>query len=61
MNAKEFYKLIIDTNANPTVKQLVSVGVSEGNAVEMLMRMANANTDKVVANAKELYRKEMMK
>ncbi len=61
MNAKEFYKLIIDTNANPTVKQLISVGVSEGNAVEMLMRMANANTDKVVANAKELYRKEMMK
>ena len=61
MNAKEFYKLIIDTNANPTVKQLVSVGVSEGNAVEMLMRMANANTEKVVANAKELYRKEMMK
>lgn len=61
MNAKEFYKLIIDTNANPTVKQLVSVGVSEGNAIEMLMRMANANTEKVVANAKELYRKEMMK
>lgn len=61
MNTKEFYKLIIDTNANPTVKQLVSVGVSEGNAVEMLMRMANANTEKVVANAKELYRKEMMK
>ena len=61
MNAKEFYKLIIDTNANPTVKQLVSVGVSEGNAVEMLMRMANANTDKVVANAKELCRKGMMK
>lgn len=61
MNAKEFYKLIIDTNANPTVKQLVSVGVSEGNAIEMLMRMANANTEKVVANAKKLYRKEMMK
>ena len=61
MNAKEFYKLIIDTNANPTVKQLVSVGVSEGNAIEMLMRMANANTEKVVANAKKLYRKEMIK
>ncbi len=61
MNAKEFYKLIIDTNANPTVKQLISVGVSEGNAVEMLMRMANANTEKIVANARELYRKEMMK
>lgn len=57
MNAKEFYKLIIDTNANPTVKQLISVGVSEGNAVEMIMRMANANTEKVVANARELYRK----
>ena len=38
MNAKEFYKLIIDTNANPTVKQLISVGVSEGNAVEMLIK-----------------------
>ena len=61
MNKKAFLELIIDTNANPTVKQLMSVGVSEGNAVEMLMRMANANTEKVVANAKELYRKEMMK
>lgn len=60
MNAKEFYKLIIDTNANPTVRQLMSVGVSEGNAVEMLMRMANANTEKVVANARELYKKEVI-
>lgn len=61
MNKKDFLELIIETNANPTVKQLVSVGVSEGNAVEMLMRMANANTEKIVANARELYRKEMMK
>ena len=60
MNAKEFYKLIIDTNANPTIRQLMSVGVSEGNAVEMLMRMANANAEKVVANARELYKKEVM-
>lgn len=57
MNAKEFYKLIIDTNANPSLKQLVSLGVREGNAVEMLMRMANANTEKLVANAKELLKK----
>lgn len=61
MNAKEFYKLIIDTNANPTVRQLMSVGVSEGNANEMLMRMNNRSADAIVKSAKELYRKEMMK
>lgn len=57
MSAKEFYKLIIDTNANPTVKQLVSVGVSEGNAVEMLMRMNNRSADAIVKSAKELLKK----
>ena len=60
MNKKAFLELIIQTNANPTVRQLMSVGVSEGNAVEMLMRMANANSEKVVANASELYKKEVM-
>lgn len=60
MNKRAFLELIIQTNANPTVRQLMSVGVSEGNAVEMLMRMANANAENVVANARELYKKEVM-
>ena len=57
MNAKEFYKLIIDTNANPTVRQLMSVGVSEGNANEMIMRMNNRSADAIVKSAKELLKK----
>lgn len=57
MNAKEFYKLIIDTNANPSVRQLMSVGVSEGNAIEMLMRMNNRSADAIVKSAKELLKK----
>lgn len=57
MNAKEFYKLVIETNANPTVRQLMSVGVSEGNAIEMLMRMNNRSADAIVKSAKELLKK----
>ena len=57
MNAKEFYKLSIDTNANPTVRQLMSVGVSEGNANEMIMRMNNRSADAIVKSARELLKK----
>lgn len=57
MNKKEFLELIISTNANPTVRQLMSVGVSEGNAMEMLMRMNNRSADAIVKSAKELLKK----
>lgn len=57
MNKKAFLELIISTNANPTVRQLMSVGVSEGNANEMLMRMNNRSADAIVKSAKELLKK----
>ena len=57
MNKKAFLELIIQTNANPTVRQLMSVGVSEGNANEMLMRMNNRSADAIVKSAKELLKK----
>lgn len=57
MNKRAFLQLIIDTNANPTVRQLMSVGVSEGNANEMLMRMNNRSADAIVKSAKELLKK----
>lgn len=57
MNKKAFLELIISTNANPTVRQLMSVGVSEGNANEMLMRMNNRSADAIVKSARELLKK----
>ena len=57
MNKREFLQLIIETNANPTVRQLMSVGVSEGNAIEMIMRMNNRSADAIVKSAKELLKK----
>lgn len=53
-NARDLYKLIIDTNGNPSVSQLVSIGISEGNAIEMIMRLTNANRNKVIENARKL-------
>lgn len=57
MNKKAFLELIIQTNANPTVRQLMSVGVSEGNAIEMIMRMNNRSADAIVKSARELLKK----
>lgn len=57
MDKRDFLELIIETNANPTVRQLMSVGVSEGNAIEMLMRMNNRSADAIVKSAKELLKK----
>ena len=57
MNKKAFLELIISTNANPTVRQLMSVGVSEGNANEMIMRMNNRSADAIVKSARELLKK----
>lgn len=57
MNKKAFLELIIQTNANPSVRQLMSVGVSEGNANEMIMRMNNRSADAIVKSAEELLKK----
>jgi uncharacterized protein YoaH (UPF0181 family) len=57
MDKRTFLQLIIETNANPTVRQLMSVGVSEGNAIEMIMRMNNRSADAIVKSAKELLKK----
>ena len=57
MNKKAFLELIISTNANPSVRQLMSVGVSEGNAMEMIMRMNNRSADAIVKSARELLKK----
>ena len=57
MNKKAFLELIISTNANPSIRQLMSVGVSEGNANEMIMRMNNKSADAVVKSARELLKK----
>lgn len=43
-----------DTNGNPSVSQLVSIGISKGNAIEMIMRLTNANRNKVIENARKL-------
>lgn len=57
MNKKAFLELIIETNANPTVRQLMSVGVSEGNAIEMVMGLSTKSSDAIVKSAKELLKK----
>ena len=57
MNKKAFLELIIETNANPSIRQLMSVGVSEGNANEMIMRMNNRSADAIVKSARELLKK----
>ena len=57
MNKKAFLELIISTNANPSIRQLMSVGVSEGNANEMIMRMNNRSADAIVKSARELLKK----
>lgn len=57
MNKKEFLQLIIDTNANPSVRQLMSVGVSEGNAIEMIMGLSTKPADAIVKSARELLKK----
>lgn len=57
MNKRAFLQLIIDTNANPSVRQLMSVGVSEGNAIEMIMGLSTKPADAIVKSARELLKK----
>ena len=53
-DGKELYKLIIKTNGNPSVKDLVAIGYSEGDATDMISRMANRNADVLVKTAKKM-------
>lgn len=58
---KEFYKLFIETNGNPSTEQLTKIGIKEGNAVEMVTRMTAVDREKLVAVAKKLYESEVIK
>lgn len=51
--ANKLYKLMIDTDGNPNISQIKELGYSEGQAIEMIIRMANANRKKLVEIAKE--------
>ena len=56
--ANKMYQLVIDTNGNPSISQIKELGYSEGQAIEMTIRMANSNREKLVEIAKERIDKE---
>jgi len=51
--ANKLYKLVIETEGNPSISQIKELGYSEGQALEMTIRMANADRKKLVEIAKE--------
>lgn len=51
--ANKMYKLVIETDGNPSISQIKELGYSEGQALEMTIRMANADRKKLVEIAKE--------
>lgn len=51
--ANRLYKLVIETDGNPSISQIKDLGYSEGQALEMTIRMANADRKKLVEIAKE--------
>lgn len=56
--ANKLYQLVIDTEGNPSISQIKELGYSESQAIEMVIRMANADRAKLVETAKEFIRKE---
>ena len=56
--ANKLYQLVIDTNGDPSISAIKELGYSEGQAIEMVIRMANADRAKLVETAKEFIRKE---
>lgn len=48
------YKLIIKTNGNPSIKDLVAIGYSEGDATDMVARLANKDSETLVKTAKKM-------
>ena len=51
--ANKLYQLVIDTNGDPSISAIKELGYSEGQALEMVIRMANADRTKLVEIARE--------
>lgn len=56
--ANKLYQLVIDTDGDPSISQIKELGYSEGQAIEMTIRMANADRKKLVETAKAFIEKE---
>lgn len=56
--ANKLYQLVIDTNGDPSISQIKELGYSESQAIEMVIRMVNADRNKLVEIAKEFIGKE---
>ena len=52
-NFNELCKVIIETNGNPSTKQVENCGYS----FEAFLRLCNCNKEKLVGKAKEMYGK----
>lgn len=50
--ANKLYQLMIDTDGNPSISQIKELGYSEGQAIELTIRMANADRKKLVEISK---------
>lgn len=56
--ANKLYQLVIDTDGDPSISQIKELGYSEGQAIEMVIRMANSDRKKLVETAKAFIEKE---
>ena len=56
--ANKLYQLVIDTDGNPSISQIKEIGYSDSQALEMAIRMANFDREKLVEIAKERIEKE---
>ena len=56
--ANKLYQLVIDTNGDPSLSAIKELGYNESQAIEMVIRMANADRTKLVEIAKEKLGKE---
>lgn len=56
IDKKKFFQMIVDTGGNPSVKDFMSCGYSEGMAVEHVIRMSQNNSDVYVRVAKEFLK-----
>ena len=56
--ANKLYQLMIDTDGNPSISQIKELGYSEGQAIELTIRMANADRKKLVEISKACLEKE---
>ena len=56
--ANKLYQLVIDTDGDPSISQIKELGYSEGQAIEMVIRMANSDRNKLVETAKAFIGKE---